>query len=92
MEKFNPSACVCQHAGTGECHHQAHRGNGKAWKISPAPGGNLNPIEGIFHELRGAREGWVILKGGWVAGKKVAVVGVPQYLLPVFDEPRSDLE
>lgn len=25
-----------------------------------------------------------------MAGKKVAVAGIPQYLLPVFDEPRSD--
>lgn len=91
MERLNPSARVCQHAGTSECHHQARRGNGKAWRISPAPGGNLNPLAGISHEPRGAREGLLVLRG-WVAGTKVAVAGVPQYFLPVFDELRSDFK
>lgn len=64
---------------------------GKFGRISPAPGGNLNPLAGISHEPRGAREGLLVLRG-CVAGKKVAVAGVPQHLLPVFDEPGSNFK
>lgn len=92
METLNPPAPVCQHAGTSECHHQACRGNEKVWRISPAPGGNLNPLEGFSHEPRGAREGLLVLKGGWVAGKKVAVAGVPRHPLPVVEKPRSNFK
>lgn len=45
-------------------------GTGKAWRVSPAPGGNLNPREGAwdFPQPRGAREGMLVLGGGWHEG------------------------